>query len=74
MILNNYKITEEPEEGIWVSKKELELLYQHYGRVADKHKRAWTNDSDGGFKFPFYLGKCELIIDILKHFDQLEGE
>lgn len=62
MILQDYKI-----EGdyIKISKKELEKLRDHYDDVASgkgKGKIGW-----------FYLGKREVLIDILKMFEPLEG-
>ena len=62
MVLQDYKI-----EGdyIKVSKAELEQLRDHYNNVASekgKGKIGW-----------FYLGKREVIIDILKMFEPLEG-
>ena len=62
MILKDYKI-----EGdyIKVSKKELEQLRDHYNAVASekgKGKIGW-----------FYLGKREVLIDMLKMFEPLMG-
>ena len=62
MVLKDYKI-----EGdyIKVSKKELEKWRDHYQEVAStkgKGKIGW-----------FYLGKREVLIDILKMFEPLEG-
>ena len=62
MVLQDYKID---GEYIRISKKELEELRDHYFNVASekgKGKIGW-----------FYLGKHEVIIDILKMFEPLMG-
>lgn len=62
MVLKDYKID---GDYICISKEELEEWRDHYDAEAmkrDKGKIGW-----------FYLGKREVIIDILKMFEQLEG-
>ena len=62
---DEYKIE---NDGIWVSKKALEECRDHYNKVSlscDREKnmlQAW-----------FYMGKRDVYIDLLKHFEQLEG-
>jgi hypothetical protein len=62
MILKDYKID---GDNICISKEELEKWRDHYDAEAmkrDKGKIGW-----------FYLGKREVLIDMLKMFEQLEG-
>lgn len=72
MTLNNYKITEEPEEGIWISYKELDKIMAYFDEVGRKYR---VNEGKlGDPKAMYYFGKRDFCIDLLKHFDQLEGE
>ena len=60
MVLQDYKID---GDYICISKAELESFRDHYHNVAlekGKGKIGW-----------FYLGKREVMIDILKHFEPL---
>lgn len=62
MVLQNYKID---GDNIIISKQELEEWRDHYDAEAMKKGRGkigW-----------FYLGKREVLIDILKMFDELMG-
>lgn len=62
MILKDYKID---GEYIRINKAELEEFAEHYYNVASEKGRGkigW-----------FYLGKGEVLIDILKMFEPLEG-
>lgn len=62
MVLRDYKID---GDYIKISKAELEEFAEHYYNVASekgKGKIGW-----------FYLGKREVLIDILKMFEPLEG-
>ena len=62
MVLQDYKID---GEYICISKKKLEEWRDHYNNVASEKGRGkigW-----------FYLGKGEVIIDILKMFEPLMG-
>lgn len=66
---DDYKIE---GEGIWLSKELLEKYKAHYLNVAEGHRDSWKKNKDT-FKFPFYVGKAEVMIDILKMFEPLEG-
>lgn len=70
MVAQNYKIE---NDGIWLSRAEIEQWRDHYAKVADKNKKAFVDEKDGAFKFPFYLGKVEVMIDLLKMFEPQEG-
>lgn len=57
-----YKIQ---DDGIWIKKLELEAWKKHYLKIAgsDEHKRA-----------DYLLGKIAVLTDLLKMFDDLDGE
>ena len=62
MVLQDYKID---GDYIKVSKAELEQLRDHYDAEANRRGRGkigW-----------FYLGKRDVLIDMLKMFEPLEG-
>jgi intein-encoded DNA endonuclease-like protein len=62
MTIQDYKID---GDYICIHKKELEEFAEHYHNEAMKKGRGkigW-----------FYLGKREVLIDMLKHFEMLEG-
>ena len=61
---DEYKIQ---DNGIWISKKALEECKQHYQKVADKCHIGKNN-----LQKVFYMGKADVYVDILKHFEQLE--
>ena len=61
---DEYKIQ---DDGIWISKKALEECKQHYCKVADKCHLGKNN-----LQKVFYMGKADVYIDLLKHFEQLE--
>jgi hypothetical protein len=66
MVLQNdeFKIQ---DDGIWISKKALEELREHYNKVSlgcDREKKFLLAN--------FYMGKCHAYIDLLKHFEPLE--
>lgn len=67
---DNYKIE---NDGIWIAKSELEKWKKHYLKVADENKGHFKRDLEV-FKFPYYLGKAEVLTDLLKMFEPLEGE
>lgn len=71
MILQSdeYKIE---NNGIWIPKKVLKQLQKQYCKVADQCKKEYFDGKDN-FKFPMYIGKADVYIDLLKHFEQLEG-
>ena len=58
-------------DGIWISKSALEEWRDHYCKVADKFKPK-PQKQDLDFRWPFYIGKVEVCIDLLKHFEPLE--
>ena len=66
MILQSdeYKIQ---DDGIWISKAALEECKQHYCRVADKCHLGKNN-----LQKVFYMGKADVYVDLLKHFEPLE--
>lgn len=62
MVLQNYEVD---GDNIIITKDELEKWRDHYQKEANtkgRGKIGW-----------FYLGKREVIIDILKMFEPLEG-
>ena len=58
-------------DGIWISKKALEECRDHYCKIADKFKTK-PKKQDIDFRWPFFLGKTDVCIDLLKHFEMLE--
>lgn len=54
-------------DGIWISKKALEECKQHYQKVADKCHLGKYN-----LQKVFYMGKADVYIDLLKHFEMQE--
>ena len=66
MVLQNdkYKIQ---DDGIWISKKALEELREHYNKVSIGCDREMKM-----LQAHFYMGKCNAYIDLLKHFELLE--
>lgn len=54
-------------EGIFISKKALEKWRDHYREVAMKGK---DEDGETTWKGWFFLGKRDVIVDILKHFEE----
>lgn len=58
-------------DGIWISKKALEECKQHYCKVADEFKPK-PKKQDLDLRYPFYLGKADVYVDLLKHFEPLE--
>ena len=54
-------------DGIWISKKALEECKQHYCKVADKCHLGKNN-----LQKVFYMGKADVYVDLLKHFEMLE--
>ena len=65
MTLSNdeYKIE---DNGIWIRKDVLERCKAHYAKEADAYKK-------DTFRYPYYLGKSEVFLDLLKMFEPLEG-
>jgi hypothetical protein len=68
MTFENYKIQ---DDSITLDKKELEEIRDHYCNVADKFKPK-KGDEKFDFRYPFYLGKADIVVDILKMFEPLE--
>ena len=58
-------------DGIWISKAALEECKKHYHKVADKFKPK-PKKQELDFRYPFYLGKADICVDLLKHFEPLE--
>lgn len=54
-------------DGIWISKKALKELREHYNKVSLGCDREMKM-----LQAHFYMGKCHAYIDLLKHFEQLE--
>jgi hypothetical protein len=65
MVLKDYKIN---GDDIKITKSELEQLREHYWKLSNHHKE--NRDS---FRQAFYIGKHDIIVDILKMFENLEG-
>lgn len=59
---DEYKIE---DNGIWISKDALESWRKHYTLVAKLKK--------GDLLQGLYLGKADVLIDLLKMFEPLEG-
>jgi hypothetical protein len=68
MVFLNYKIE---GDSITLNKKELVEIRDHYCKVADKFKPK-KGDENFDFKYPFYIGKADIVVDILKMFEPLE--
>lgn len=64
MILQNYEVQ---GEKIILDKKELESFRDHYLNCANQQKEI------GSPLDLFYLGKRDMLIDIIKMFDPLVG-
>lgn len=58
---DEYKIQ---DDGIWISKKALEKLQEHYNKVSLGCDREMKM-----LQAHFYMGKCIAYIDLLKHFE-----
>lgn len=61
MTLRKYKIE---DDGIWISRAELEQIREHYHLVGDKYRSVKSN-----LKALYYFGKRDFALDLLKHFD-----
>lgn len=62
MVLKDYKID---GEYISISKKELENYMSHYSHLADKQTEL--------FMKMFYAAKFDVLLDIVRLFEPLEG-
>lgn len=65
MTLNNYKII---DDGIWISKKEIEHMMEFYKKFAFAILPVEV-DVAGAIDHAFYIGKADFCAGILKHFD-----
>ena len=59
---DEYKID---DNGIWISKDVLAKCKLHYAQEADAYKK-------DAFRYPYYLGKSEVFLDLLKMYEPLE--
>ena len=63
---DEYLIT---DDKVIIFKKALEECRDHYGKVSrDCH------NNENMLQAWFYIGKRDLCVDLLKHFEPLEGE
>ena len=72
MVLADYTVmtNDAGEEYIAVSKKELEQIRKHYHEIG--HKYRVNEGKTGDPRAMYYLGKRDVVIDILKLFEPLE--
>ena len=63
---DNYKIE---NDGIWIARSELEKWKKHY--IENAYER---QDKKQDTLEMFYYGKAEVLTDLLKMFEPLEGE
>ena len=59
-------------DKITLTRQEIQQAYEHFFHEADRfnpHKEGEQTD----FRFTLYLGKAEVLADILKMFEPLEG-
>ena len=49
----------------------MDEVSQEYRDFVDKFKPK-KKDADLDFKYPFYIGKADMCVDLLKHFEPLE--
>ena len=59
-------------DKITFTKQEIQEAREHYCRVADEFKPEKLDEAFD-FRYPFYLGKAEVLTDILKMYESLEG-
>ena len=58
-------------DSIIIPKKVLERFRDHYQNIADAN---YNSDNPlGTFKFAYYNGKTDILTDLLKLFELLEG-
>lgn len=65
MVLQNSDYTIQGQESITIKKETLERLRDHYLAVA-------AEKGGDHIMRMFYVGKADICIDLLKHFDMLE--
>ena len=68
MVLQDYKID---DNKIIITKEELQEIKEHYLNVADKYKTKNNNDVID-VRYPYYIGKAAVLIDILKMFEPID--
>lgn len=68
MVLQDYKID---DNKIIITKEELQEIKEHYLNVADKYKSKNNNDVID-VRYPYYIGKAAVLIDILKMFEPID--
>lgn len=61
MTLAKHKVQ---DDGIWISRSELEELRQHYNTCGDKYRTDKAN-----LKALYCFGKRDFILDLLKHIE-----
>ncbi len=61
-------------EGIWIKKSALEELGKYYSEAANAERPEWIGGAVNTMFTFFFLGKVEIITDLLKMFDNLEGD
>lgn len=57
-------------EKITFTKEELKVSYEHFCKEADKFKPRKKKDFD--FRYAYYLGKAEVLHDLLKLFEPID--
>lgn len=67
MILQDYKID---GDSITITKQELQEARDHFCKAADKFKPRKNKEFD--YRYSLYLGKADVLNDILKMFEPLE--
>ena len=69
MVWQDYKIE---GDSITLTKQKIQEAKNHYCKVADKFKPK-KNDTTLDPRYMLYIGKADVLIDILKMFEPLEG-
>ena len=60
------------KDNIIIPKKTLENLKQHFHNMEKKYEAEYKRDLDV-FHCPYYIGKKDVFIDLLKLFEPLEA-
>ena len=63
-----YKSAVVEGDKITLDRAELEELRDHYGSCADKYKPK-KKDESMDFHYGFYIGKCDVLVEMLQSFD-----
>ena len=69
MTIQDYKID---RDFITLTKKELEEIRDHFCKVADKFKPK-KDDEKFDFRYPYYLGRADSVVYILKLFEPIDS-